>query len=459
MKFRRVLSLILVCAFLLTGCTISVEPAGNTESSTQTVSDVVSSIAETIDEVSDDIDDFKEELSFDPTDFNSEDTLRYISDSIYTDVVNTLDSDAYFVENVETIYYSQEYIDDLKFNSLENIYFGYNLNELNDLFGGTKYIFDVDQNYNTIVKKAEVFDDTTGQIIKNVAIGAGVILVCATISVVSAGAGAPAAVSVIFAAGAKAAAIGSLSSAGIGAAVATMTTDFRSQSLDDNLKGIALQASEDFKWGAIIGAVTGGAGKAFELHKATAAGLKMSEAAVIQKKSGLCVDFIKQIKSMDQYDDLVKNGLKNGLSLKEANDVIKKSKYSLEVVENFFSKEEYTKVYKSLKLKEFEIEGTKVLADTKNIEWNKVVDSDGLTNLDRIKNGKNLIDKNGNVFDYHHVGQNPDSPIALIPHEIHEKYHKLLHPNGTSIVDHGYTWDKLRQTISKGLAKMDGVLQ
>lgn len=184
----------------------------------------------------------------------------------------------------------------------------------------------------------------------------------------------------------------------------------------------------------------------------------MSEAAAIQKKSGLCVDLIKQIKSMDQYDDLLKNGLKNGLSLKEANDLIKKYKCSLKVVGNFFSKKEGILYYKKLKLKEIEIEGGKVLVNTKNIEWNKVY-SDGLTNIDRIKKGLNLVDKGGNVFDYHHVGQNPDSPIALIPHEIHEKYHKLLHPNGTSIVDHGNTWDKLKRTISKGIAKIEGVLQ
>ena len=455
MKIRRILSLILVCAFLLTGCSVSYEPAKNTQSSEQTVSEVLPSAENVSSDVSNDDSDIGDELSIDLTDFSSEDTLRYIDDCIYTDVVNTLDSDAYFVENVETIYYSQEYIDELKFNSLENIYFGYNLSELNDLFKGTKYIFDADRNNNTIVKKAEVFDDTTGKIIKNVAIGTGVILVCVTVSLATGGT-APA-VSAIFMASAKAATIGSLSSAGIGAAIATMTTDFSSQSFDDSLKNIVLQASEDFKWGAIIGAVTGGAGKAFELHKATASGLKMSEAATIQNKSKLSVDFIKQIKSMEQYYDLVKNGLKNGLPLKDADYIVKDSKFSLEVIENIFSKKEYDKVYKALNLKEFEIEGTKVLVNPKNIEWNKVY-SDGLTNLDRVKKSLNLVDKNGNVFEYHHVGQNLDSPIALIPKKIHNEFYKLLHPKKTSIVDHGGSWNKLRKTISKGLAKIDGVL-
>lgn len=458
MNFRRILALSLACVFLFTGCSIRFEKTDNTGNETPEIEESVTSIVDNSDDASVDYSALTDDINIDLTDFESNDTLRYIEDSIYSEAVDTLNSEEYFVENVEAIYYSQEYIDELQFNSLENIYFGYNLSELDALFSGTKYKFDTDQNNKTIVKKAEVFDDTTGKIIKNVAIGTGIILVCVTISVVSGGAGAPAAVSVIFATAAKGAAIGALSSAGIGAAAAAMTTDFSSQSFDESVKNIALQASEEFKWGAIIGAVTSGAGKAFELHKATAAGLKMSEAADIQKKSGLCVDLIKQIKSMDQYDDLLKNGLKNGLSLKEANDLIKKYKCSLKVVGNFFSKKEGILYYKKLKLKEIEIEGGKVLVNTKNIEWNKVY-SDGLTNIDRIKKGLNLVDKGGNVFDYHHVGQNPDSPIALIPHEIHEKFHKLLHPNGTSIVDHGNTWDKLKRTISKGIAKIEGVLQ
>lgn len=51
--------------------------------------------------------------------------------------------------------------------------------------------------------------------LKNVAIGTGVILVCVTVSAVTAGAGAPA-ISLIFAASAKTGTIMALSSAGFG---------------------------------------------------------------------------------------------------------------------------------------------------------------------------------------------------------------------------------------------------
>ena len=67
------------------------------------------------------------------------------------------------------------------------------------------------------------YDDAYDRVIRNVAIGTGVILVCVTVSVVSAGVGAPA-VSMIFAMAAKEGAVGGLLGAaksGVPAFVAT----------------------------------------------------------------------------------------------------------------------------------------------------------------------------------------------------------------------------------------------
>lgn len=55
--------------------------------------------------------------------------------------MSDLDSSDYFVENVQAVYISQEYLDELAFNSQENVYFGYTLSELNAQFQGEKYIF------------------------------------------------------------------------------------------------------------------------------------------------------------------------------------------------------------------------------------------------------------------------------------------------------------------------------
>lgn len=124
--------------------------------------------------------------------------LPYLENSLYEQLVSDLDSSDYFVENVQAVYISQEYLDELAFNSQENVYFGYTLSELNAQFQGEKYIFTLGENNETVAVPWTDYDDAYDRVIRNVAIGTGVILVCVTVSVVSAGVGAPA-VSMIFA--------------------------------------------------------------------------------------------------------------------------------------------------------------------------------------------------------------------------------------------------------------------
>lgn len=128
--------------------------------------------------------------------------LPYLENSLYEQLVSDLDSSDYFVENVQAVYISQEYLDELAFNSQENVYFGYTLSELNAQFQGEKYIFTLGENNETVAVPWTDYDDAYDRVIRNVAIGTGVILVCVTVSVVSAGVGAPA-VSMIFAMAAK----------------------------------------------------------------------------------------------------------------------------------------------------------------------------------------------------------------------------------------------------------------
>ena len=59
--------------------------------------------------------------------------LPYIEDTLYQELVGSLNSDEYFVENVSAIYISQEYLDELAFNSQANIFFGYTLAELDEV--------------------------------------------------------------------------------------------------------------------------------------------------------------------------------------------------------------------------------------------------------------------------------------------------------------------------------------
>ena len=67
--------------------------------------------------------------------------LRYVQDDVYDELVDSLDSDEYFVENVSAVYVSKEYLEELAFNSQSNIFFGYTLEELDEQFQGTRYVF------------------------------------------------------------------------------------------------------------------------------------------------------------------------------------------------------------------------------------------------------------------------------------------------------------------------------
>ena len=146
----------------------------------------------------------------------------------------------------------------------------------------------------------EEYDDTFDKVIRNVAIGTGVILLCVTVSVVTGGLGAPAA-SMIFAASAKSATVFALSSGVISGVSAGVVEGLQTHDFDKAIKAAALKGSEGFMWGAVTGAVVGGATEAIALKGATMNGLTMNEAATIQKETKYPLDVIKQFSNMDQY--------------------------------------------------------------------------------------------------------------------------------------------------------------
>ena len=225
--------------------------------------------------------------------------LRYTEDTIYENLVATLDSDEYFVENVSAVYISQEYIDELAYNSQANIYFGYTLQELAEQFQGTKYIFTLGDDGSTIVTEFEEYDDTYDRALKNVAIGTGVILVCVTVSVVSAGLGAPA-VSMIFSAAAKGGIKMALSGGALGGVSAGIVTGVQTGDWEEALKAAALAGSKEFKWGAIAGAINSGVGEGK---------LTPKQLAIIQKATKYPLDVIKEFDSTDEYEVCLDAGL------------------------------------------------------------------------------------------------------------------------------------------------------
>ena len=371
---KRLISLILVFA-LLTGCT----PAVTTENKTETVKNVTEKIEDKpLDESFDSVPEF-DELS-DPA------LLQYIEDVVYNNVVTDLNSEAYFIENVKATYISKEYLEEVGYNSQENIYFGYTLSELNESFQGTRYVFTLGENGETIVTEFQEYDNTYEKILKNIAVGTGVIFVCVTVSVVSGVMGAPA-VSLIFAASAESATVMGLSSGVFSGVSAGVVKGFETGDINEALKEAALAGSEGFKWGAISGAISGGAGKTIELKGATLNGLTMNEAALIQKES----------------------------------------KYPAELIKNFHSFDEY-QVYKTSNLKPVKVNGK--LALTQDIDWDFVGDiEDGRTNAQRVIDGLAPLDASGKSYEVHHIGQKSDSPFAILTNEQHKKNYSIIHKN------------------------------
>ena len=283
---KRLIALILVCA-LLTGCAPQTNSDGIQEETTAPATSQPESSYS-----------FTEEEPPEFSDLNDVNLLPYLEDSIYSELVTTLNSEDYFVENVNAIYISKEYLEEVAYNSQENIYFGYTLSELDSYFQGTRYVFTLGDDGQTVVTEFQKYDDTYDQILKNVAIGTGVILVCVTVSIVTYGAGAPA-VSMIFAASAKTGTIMALSSGVFSGVSAGVVKGIETGDLNESMKAAALAGSEGFKWGAISGTIAGGAGEAIALKGATLNGLTMNEAALIQKESGYPLDVIKQFSSVN----------------------------------------------------------------------------------------------------------------------------------------------------------------
>lgn len=351
------------------------------------------------------------DLEFD--DLSDSDLQRYVADAVYSDLVQQINSDEYYVENIETTYVSKEYLEELSYNNQSNIYFGYTLAELDEAFGGERYIFTLGDDGQTVVRAFEDYDDTFDQVVRNVAVGTGVILVCVTISAATGGAGAPAA-SMIFAASAKSGAVVALSSGVISGASAAILKGIETGDMDEALKAGVLSGSEGFMWGAIGGALCGGAEKTLALRDATTDGLTMNQVAAIQKESGLPLDVLKQLNDMDQYE-IIKNA---GLTPKMVNG-------------------------KTALIRDIDLTFT---------------DEMGLTNLERMKEGLAALDPaTGEAYELHHIGQKVDSTLAILTKEEHRLggnskiWHKL---KDSDVHAEGNNWDAQRKAFWEYMAKV-----
>lgn len=361
---KRIIALLLALTMVLTGCSQPQTQNPSTEPTTEPVTDVVSVPAEWI-EVQPEFDSLSDE-----------NLLYQIEDLVYRETVQALNSEEYVVENVSAVYISKEYLEEVAFNSQANVYFGYTLAELDEMFQGSRYIFTLGDDGATTVQELQAIDDNmTETMLKNVAIGTGVILVCVTVSVVSAGVGAPA-VSMIFAASATTAKSFAISSAVFGGISAGVVRGIETGDFEEALEAAALGATEGFKWGAISGAVIGGGSEAFLLKAGTKGGLSMNDVAIIQRDSQYPIEVIARFNSMEQYE-ICKSA---GLSAKMVN-------------------------------------GKTALV--RQIDLNYVDELTGKANLQLMQEGYAPYDPTGQKYQLHHIGQTNDSPLAILTQAEH----------------------------------------
>lgn len=335
-----------------------------------------------------------------------------VEDLVYKETIDAINSEDYVVENVSAVYISKEYLEEMAFNSQANVYFGYTLAELDEVFGGDSYIFTLGDDGKTKVQKLQAIDDDkTQEMIRNVAIGTGVILVCVTVSAVSAG---PAsAVSAIFAASAKSAQTFAASSAAFGGISAGLVRGIETGDFGESMEAAGLAASEGFKWGAITGAVTGGVKEAFRPMSETIGKLKTGEVARIQVES----------------------------------------KWPMEVITEFQSIEEY-KVCKGMKY--IKINGHNFLVP-KNIDFSfksKLPDGSEVTNLIRMQKGYAAIEHaTGRAYELHHIGQKSDGTLAVLTNAQHHGNNAILHTSNKASEIDRLAFNKVRKEFWQDLAK------
>ena len=191
---KKAFALLLASALLFCGCSkvtvIDSQPSSSVSSnsvSETSDSSVSESTAETTVETTAETTAETTEADNGYRDLSDPDLLDYIEDTAYEELVSEIDNDKYVVQNVEAIYISEEYLEELEYNSKQNIFFGYTLDEIDAQFKDERYVFTLGDEGETVVKPFESYDDTTEKVIRNVAIGTGVILVCVVITVVTDG--------------------------------------------------------------------------------------------------------------------------------------------------------------------------------------------------------------------------------------------------------------------------------
>lgn len=137
---------------------------------------------------------------------------------------------------------------------------------------------------------------------------------------------------------------------------------------------------------------------------------------------------------------------------KETQKEIKEKSPFSEAINKFIRKVEELLIYMELGLKEAIVNDKPCLIrDDIDLYQKDDSEPEPLTNLERMKLGKAPLDKNGKSIVLHHIGQSPDSPLAELTSDEHNKYSGTLHQSQKSEIDR-IKFDKEREAYWKARA-------
>ena len=392
---KRLLSVILASALLMVGCSNSINDTTSTSKKTNSSSTSASSesIVE-MDAVSEEDSQADESYTdFDPNNFSDPRVMNYLEDNLYINLVDDFAKEGnYFIEEVRASYISKEYVEELKSNSKPNVYFGYTLEEIDKDFQGTRYVFTLGKNGETVLKTYDLYNGEYEKILTNVAIGVGVIVICVVVAVVTDGAAVPAecaTIHAIFTAAAEGATVSGITGGIISGGLSAAIEGYRTGNKDKAIKSGLVDGSKGFASGCIIGAITSGAAEGLQIFKIARAYpnsyIPATELLKMQRESKYPIELLAQIQTKAEYETFVNSGL-----------------FSQTVVNR--------------------------LALIRKIDLNYVDKAaNGLSNLELMKLGKAPFDPaTGLRYELHHIGQHMDSPLAILTQKEHDSFKHLL---------------------------------
>lgn len=172
---------------------------------------------------------------------------EYLNQELASELTLDLDNEKYVIAEIKNIYISQEYIDEVEYNSKSNVYFGYTLEELDEQFQGTRYVFTLGDDGKTTIIPYKEYDDTWDKCLENVSEGTGALIQSVVIIATTPGDPYQKKIVVTVLIG------GAVTVGTVAAVVEGVTTAIETGDTEEALKHAATSGSEGYKMAAIVG--------------------------------------------------------------------------------------------------------------------------------------------------------------------------------------------------------------